>query len=75
MKIAILIFTIALSVVASKPDVSNRGEVKKLPCGGMTSNIKSCTCEGGEVVTPGGESCNDLGQAVVSCECINDFKR
>ena len=75
MKIAILIFAIALSVVASKPDVSNRGEVKKLPCGGIMANVISCTCEGGEVVTPGGQSCHDLDQEIVSCECKDDSGR
>ena len=75
MKFAILIFAIALSVVASKPDASNRGAVKKLPCGGVKENIESCTCDDGSIVTPGGESCNDLGQGVASCECKDPSRR
>ena len=75
MKIAILLFAVAVAMVASKPDISNRGAVTKLPCGGVKENVESCKCEGGEVVTPGGQSCHDLGQAIVSCECKGDFKR
>ena len=75
MKIAILIFAVALSVVASKPDASNRGAVTKLPCGGIKANIESCTCDDGTVVTPGGQSCNDLGQGVQSCECKDASRR
>ena len=73
MKIAFLILAIGLSVVASMPNESNRGVVK-LPCGGVLANIVSCTCEGGDVVTPGGGSCNDLGQSVASCECKADAR-
>ena len=75
MKIALFIFAIALTVVASKPDLSNRGGVMKLPCGGIKENIESCTCEDGTVVTPGGQSCNDLKQKVMSCECKEDMRR
>ena len=68
MKIALLILAIGLSVVASMPNESNRGVIQ-LPCGGVLEQIVSCTCDGGDVVTPGGQSCNDLGQGVASCEC------
>ena len=47
----------------------------KLPCGGIKENIESCTCEDGTVVTPGGQSCNDLKQKVMSCECKEDMRR
>ena len=72
MKIAILLFAIGLAVVASKPNEANRDGPSKLPCGGDVANVVSCTCDGGDVVFPGGQSCNDLGQAVVSCECVED---
>merc|ERR1711997_283390 len=75
MKIALFIFAIALTMVASKPDVSIRGGVQKLPCGGIKENVESCTCEDGSVVTPGGQSCYDLKQKVVSCECKDASKR
>ena len=75
MKIALIIFAVALTMVASKPDVSIRGGVQKLPCGGIKENVESCTCEDGSVVTPGGQSCFDLKQKVVSCECKDASKR
>ena len=70
MKIALLILAIGLSVVASMPNESNR--VMVLPCGGDLKRIVSCTCEGGEVVAPGGKSCFDMGEKVTECQCKDD---
>ena len=72
MKIAILILAIGLAIVAAKPHEKNRDGPNKLPCGGEVNNVVSCTCDGGDVVNPGGQSCNDLGQVVLSCECKED---
>merc|ERR1712141_656890 len=75
MKIAILIFAFGLSVVASKPNESSRGEKFTLPCGGDLADIVNCTCDSGDIVTPGGKSCHALGAEVTSCICKSNTRK
>ena len=75
MKIAFLILAIGLAVVAAKPNETNRSGPVKLPCGGVLADIESCTCDSGDVVTPGGQSCHALGAKVASCVCKSGDRR
>ena len=77
MKNSLLMFIIGLALVDSMPNVSDRNGTTVLPCGGNISNVVNCTCTpDGDVVTPDGPSCQELGQTLDfdSCYCLDDRK-
>ena len=71
MKVSLIILMVGLAVVSSSPR-KPESRIVSQPCSGTAGGVVDCTCGDGTVVTPGGQSCFQLGSTFASCNCADD---